>query len=421
MWARISLILKGFVMGIADVIPGVSGGTMALVLGIYERLIDAIRSLDLRFARALFTGAFWRRLFSLIFTTREELRGSEDGPSGSAAFIGVLFIGIVAAALTGVRIIPGLLAEHRAPTLGFFFGLVVASVIIPYRMMGRRRWQELVAFLLVTVGTFFLVGLKVDDSANAGGYVMVSVAEPTTEDVRIPAADVRFSTFEHEGNAKREILFAPRGGELVVPKNGTPVKVPIVALMAGSEGNLASSAVSHLLAPTTATDKLRVAQPQALTGGSNPALWYVFLCGAIAISAMILPGISGSFILLLLGQYFYILFTVHEIVYGGELSRLPVLVLFLAGILVGILAFARLLSWLLHHYHSTIMAILVGLMLGSLRKIWPFQTLTVDGTTNRLPSGADDVAIVAGMFLAGLAVVLVLDLVGRKKLTEERG
>ncbi len=322
MAARFILFLKGFCMGVADVIPGVSGGTMALILGIYKRLIDAISGVGLRLVREVVTGSFWRRFFRLLVRPEEEDLGSpQQRPAADAAFLAVLMLGIVAAVLTGVRIIPGLLEDHPEPTMGFFFGLVLASVLLPYRLMARRGWRELLVFMMALGASFVIVGL------------------------------------------------------------GTGI---------------------------TAGDP---SQPVA-----EPALAYIFLCGAVAISAMILPGISGAFILLLMGQYFYIVTTARAIIYDRDLSQLPVLLVLLAGIAVGILLFSRVLSWLLRHFHSPVMAVLMGLMLGSLRRIWPFKDEAADVGVNRLPAVMDSSVIATlSTFLVGLGVVLLLDYLGRRK------
>lgn len=418
MRARFVLFLKGFCMGIADVIPGVSGGTMALILGIYERVVGSIKDVSLGMIKALFSGAFWKRAVRLLLHPEEEQAGATDRYAGSATFLAVLLTGILAAALTGVRIIPPLMTEYRAPTLGFFFGLVLASVIVPYRMMDRRGWREGLAFVLTAVGTFFLVGLPIDQSSNARGTVTLRAAAAAEAPIRLDAADTKFSTVRFGGDPKREIIYVPHVEEptIVVPADGTPVTVPIVAQMAGADGNVGEGEVRHLLEPQRAQDAVVVSQQGPVGGGSNPALWYIFLCGAIAICAMILPGISGSFILLLLGQYFYVVYTVHEIVYGRDMSRVPVLAVFLAGLVIGILAFSRVLTWLFQHFRSVVMAVLVGLMLGSLRKIWPFQELTVEGTRNHLPDVFDTtVALTAGMFVVGIAIVVTLEWFGARK------
>jgi uncharacterized membrane protein len=418
MRARFVLFLKGFCMGIADVIPGVSGGTMALILGIYERVVGSIRNVSLGMIRALFTGAFWKRGVRLLLHPAEERADTTDRYAGSAAFLAVLVAGILVAALTGVRIIPRLMTEYRAPTLGFFMGLVMASVIVPYRMMDRRGWRELVAFGVAAVGTFFLVGLPIDQSANARGAVTIRATAPTAEPVRLAAADTKLSTARFGGDPKREIIFLPHVEEpvIVVPADGTPVTVPVVAQMGGVDGNVGDGEVRYLLEPKAAQAALTVEQQGPVTGGANPALWYIFLCGAVAICAMILPGISGSFILLLLGQYFYVVHTVHEIVYGRDLSRLPVLAVFLVGLVVGILSFSRVLHWLFSHFRAIVMAVLIGLMVGSLRVIWPFQELTVEGTRNQLPPAFDGtVAATLGTALLGITIVVTLEWLGARR------
>ena len=117
-----------------------------------------------------------------------------------------------------------------------------------------------------------------------------------------------------------------------------------------------------------------VAIQTPLEGGGVPPLWWIFVAGAIAICAMILPGVSGAFLLLLLGQYHYVLFHLRGAL-GGSGDSAVILVVFLSGIAVGILAFSRLLTRLLDRAHDETMASLVGLMLGSLSMLWPYQSL----------------------------------------------
>jgi putative membrane protein len=423
MTARIRLFLKGFCMGVADVIPGVSGGTMALVLGIYTRLIDAISGVGLSLLRSLFRGSFWRQFFAVLVNPAKEDRSLPEARSASdMAFLAVLLLGIVAAALTGVRFIPGLLTEHPQPTLGFFMGLVLASVVIPYRLMGRRSLKEGLAFVVSLVATTLVLGLGVDSSGNARGQVELSLAPAAvagaTAPVVLPAAEVRLSTARYPDKPRREVVFEAVAAEsaIVLPLDGSAVVVPIRAQMSSAAANVGPGEVQRIMVQRQGRDDIRVAQPAPVTGGTDPSLLYIFLCGAIAISAMILPGISGSFILLLLGQYFYVIFTVSAIIYDRDLSRLPVLLALLGGIVVGILAFSRLLSWLLARFHSIIMAVLVGLMLGSLRNLWPFQTQTASGAENHWPRALDGTVWVTLLaFAVGMAAVLTLDFFGRRQ------
>lgn len=248
-WWAISL--RGVAMGAADVVPGVSGGTMALVLGIYPRFIAALSSLNLGLLRRLFaalragTSALW-----------SEIR------SADLHFLAFLGAGIVSAVVTLAKIIPSLIETYPATMNGLFFGMIVASTAVPYRMLDRRGPVEAVTFVAAALFSFWVVGLG---------------------------------------------LF------------------PIDA-----------------------------------------GLPFLFLSGAVAICAMMLPGISGSFLLLILGQYTRVLEAIHS-------RDLAVIAVFGAGCAVGLLSFSRVLQWLLTHYRNATLAALCGLMVGSLRKIWPFE------------------------------------------------
>jgi putative membrane protein len=239
--------LKGFCMGSADIIPGVSGGTMALILGIYERLLNAIRSFD---------RAWLNDLLSLRI--RQALAKND------LAFLFPLLLGIVGAILFFTRVIPlpTLILTHPELIYGLFFGLIVASIVI---LMGE---------------------------VNRYG-----------------------------------------AGEIFTTIAGVAVGLAIVTLV-------------PVETPT--------------------ALWFIFLCGFVAISAMLLPGISGSFILLILGKYAYIIDALGTF-------NLPVIFTFGAGVLVGLVVFSRSIGWLLAHYHQTTLLLIKGILIGSLWIIWPFQ------------------------------------------------
>ncbi len=238
------LVFTGITMGAADVVPGVSGGTMAFIMGVYQELIDAIKSFDLGVIKLLL---------------RLRLRAAAERVSWR--FLTALLAGIGTAIISLAGVLTWLL-EHQAVYLyAFFFGLVLASIVA---IGVHIKWSPgAVATLLAgTVAAYLIVGL-------------------------------------------------------------VPVQMPHDALT-------------------------------------------LFLSAMVAITAMILPGISGSFLLLILGQYAYVL---------GAVKALDIVTLlpFGAGIVVGITGFARVLSWLLHHYHQMTITLLVGFMIGSLRKIWPFK------------------------------------------------
>ena len=294
----IVLSVKGFCMGASDVVPGVSGGTMAFILGIYEELIDAIKSFDLKGLQFLVTLKF-RPLLDRI----------------SWQFLLAVGIGILAAIFSLSKLLSWLLQNRPIFIWSFFLGLILASV----GGVSRRgeAWRILKWRCLVggTQGSYFLVGL-------------VPVATPND-------------------------------------------------------------------------------------------YWFLFLCGAVAICAMILPGISGSYILVLLGKYQYVLDAVN---YRDFL----VLGLVAAGACVGIIAFSRILGWLLKNYHDLMVATLTGLMIGSLRKVWPWkETLesVVDSHGQMVPlvqsnilPGQWNVEVLAAtsLMVAGLLAVLFLDRLGNR-------
>lgn len=246
------LIIKGVYIGIANMIPGVSGGTIALILGIYEDLIAALKSVNLRF------------LFPLA-------------------------IGIAGALLAGAKVIPTVIENYPLATQAFFCGLILASVREPFRRLEKRGRIE------------FLIGLV----GFCLAFIIVGLTQP----------------FLH-----------------------------------------------------------------------TSSLVFIFICGFIAISAMILPGISGALILVLLGQYKTILEALRDL-------EIPIIVSFTLGCLAGILIFARFLSFLLHRCHSQTMAFLIGLMLGSLRAVWPEKVNP----------------LIITAFLVGLGLVFLLELSGRRK------
>jgi len=237
---------SGFAMGSADVVPGVSGGTMAFILGIYEELIDSIRMIG--------QPEFWRALLHFRIGEALELLNWK--------FLAALFIGIFAAILTLAPAIEWLLLNQPVLIWSFFFGLVVASVFV---VIGRvKKWTAAVfgALAAGAVVSFWIVGL-------------------------------------------------------------VPAQTP-------------------------------------------ETWWFLLLSGALASSAMILPGISGSFILVLLGKYEYVISAVNnrDIVTVGLIG---------IGAAVGLVTLAQILGWLFRYHHDLTVAVLIGFMVGSLRKIWPWK------------------------------------------------
>jgi putative membrane protein len=248
------LWIKGFLMGSADIVPGVSGGTMALILGIYARLLNAIKSVNGPFLKALFTFK--------IKAAFQELH---------LKFLVFLFLGIFTALGFFTKVVPlqVYMFTHPEIVFGLFFGLIVGSIYILYKALEQKRWKEW--------GMLFL-GIFV-------GLWIVSLVPADTPD--------------------------------------------------------------------------------------HPA--FVFLSGAIAICAMILPGISGSYLLLIMRKYDYLLSHIGMIGGVETMDGIVGLLPFFAGAIIGLAAFSRFLSWLLNRYHSQTLSLLIGFLIGSLFVIWPYQ------------------------------------------------
>lgn len=286
----IGVYLKGLAMGSADVIPGVSGGTIAFITGIYQELLDSIKSIDLKALQTLFKQgpkAAWQQI--------------------NGTFLMTLLAGILTAILSLAKVIHYLLDHHTILLWAFFFGLILASSIHIGKQIGRWSFNNITALILGCV--------------CAG---VISLASPT------------------------------------------------------------SIEASYL---------------------------NIFLAGSIAICAMILPGISGSFILLLMGLYAPVLAAIKAF-------QLDIMVLFALGAGLGLLLFSRLLSWLLAHYKDAMFSLLTGFMLGALLKVWPWkETLSFRENSqgvlvpfeqlNRLPQWAADDQIVLALILSIIGFVCV--------------
>lgn len=239
------LALKGMSMGAADVVPGVSGGTIAFIVGIYDELIDSIKSINAQSLKMFFTGR-WRAFWKMI----------------NGNFLFFLLAGIGISVFSLAKVITWLLTDHPILVWSFFFGLVLASTWFVGKDIKEWNWKTILGFIVGGVVAFY-----------------ITVA--------------------------------------------TPAETP-----------------SNLL--------------------------FIFLCGAIAICAMILPGISGSFILVLLGKYFFIMEAVKTL-------DIKIIVVFGAGACIGITTFSRVLSYALKHFRNITLAVLTGFMLGSLNKVWPWK------------------------------------------------
>jgi putative membrane protein len=232
-------------MGMADVIPGVSGGTVAFITGIYEELINSIKSIDAEAFKLLFKfqiSDFWKKI--------------------NGNFLISVLLGIVTSLLSLSKLMTYLLDVYPIQVWSFFFGLILISS--PLIMRDIRKWT-------ISTVVSFLFGIAI-------AYA-ITVLSPTE----------------------------------------------------------------------TPTD-----------------LWFIFFCGALAICAMILPGISGAFILLLIGKYEYMITALIQF-------NIPVIIVFVIGCFLGLLGFSRFLSWILTHYRFPTLALLAGFMIGSLNKVWPWK------------------------------------------------
>ena len=295
---KLILAGKGFCMGAADVVPGVSGGTMAFILGIYEKLIAAISSFDL----------IW-----LQHVLKLEIKPALQRPH--FGFLIPLIIGIICALLFFTRIIPlpTLLHTHPEPIYGLFFGLIVGSIIV--LLPETERFDSPTLFFL-SIGTL-------------AGWFIVNL----------------------------------------VPTN----------------------------TPDTA--------------------WFLFLSGMLAISAMLLPGISGSFILLILRKY-------ETILNGIGHFNFMVLIPFGLGALTGLVVFSRFLNWLLVHFYRATLAVIIGILIGSLWEIWPFQIRKYIEVHNKerlisaTPYWPDNltqpVILALLMMLFGLTLVFIISDLGKR-------
>lgn len=290
------LMLKGMGMGAADVVPGVSGGTIAFIVGIYDELINSIKSINLESLKLFFSGkwaTFWTKI--------------------NGNFLFFLLAGIGISVFSLAKLITWLLVNQPILVWSFFFGLVLASTwFVSKDIKEWKSWKTWVAFVIGAVVAFY-----------------ITVA--------------------------------------------TPAETP-----------------SNLL--------------------------FIFLCGVIAICAMILPGISGSFILVLLGKYFFIMDAVKTL-------DVVVIAVFGAGACIGITFFSRILSYALAHFRNITLAVLTGFMLGSLNKVWPWKEVVetfVDShgevkpliETNILPNAHVPEAVV--LMVVGFFLVYFLEKLSAK-------
>ena len=300
--SRLKLIAKGFCVGSADVVPGVSGGTMAFILGIYSQLINAIKSFDTEWLRMIFS-----------FNVKGIINRPHFG------FLIPLGIGAVTALLFFTRVVPLPILIRTQPEIiyGLFFGLVLGSIVLLFRHLGIN--------LLIKRTIFLLSGIIF------GSFIVTMVPASTPDDS-----------------------------------------------------------------------------------------WFIFVCGVIGISAMILPGISGSFILLMMKKYAYIFNAIGHFDFS-------IIIPFALGIITGVVLFSRFLSYLLKSFYQQTILFISGVLIASLYVIWPFQHRVYETVRDKerlmssvpfFPETFDTQLLYAVlMMLIGFAFVIILDRFSEKEST----
>jgi putative membrane protein len=381
-------------MGAADVVPGVSGGTIALITGVYERFIDALGSISPRFLGQLAKGRLRASATDVLAMHWEVLIP--------------IALGIVLAVATMSGVITGLMESQPGPTYAFFFGLIAASAWVPFARMKQRDGRHAVALLLAALGAFLFVG-----------------ARPLSPDLVVVRGDPASGAALYAGKARStEVLAGVR--DAAQQAGATPSVIAILDPHHMLDGLPADERAGVTIVETE--DELLAwadSHPDALVlSEAHAPLWWLFICGGIAICAMILPGVSGSFLLLMLGQYHAVLSAISrtadraKAVLGGEADQLAalsgatltsdvlVLIIFNMGVLLGIVTFSRVVSMLLHRAHDVTMAALTGLMLGALRQ--PAEVMLGAGR-----QGGGWGAMI-GALLAGAALVTTLNYLDRR-------
>ena len=403
--------LRGICMGLADVVPGVSGGTVALILGIYPRLVNAVGSVGAGMIARIRTPAF-RTLLKQGLRDPARLTDDRNGrDAGHVLLLVSVVAGIVPAIAAGAHTIPPLLDSHPAQLRGLFLGLVAASVFIPLSEIGRRtpsRWFLALGAALVAA---WVAGLPEPTTRHARGVVSLELAAPPAAEVSLTPANL---TLVAPGSDDRPEISYGLATSVTVPAGAASTEIEVVARMAGDAANVPPGSIREVEGGPLAISA--VSQPAALAGGRDPGLGYVFLGGVLAISAMTLPGLSGAFVLLLLGLYHFVLHSLALAVSHGDPGAAAVVATMMAAMGTGLLTFARVLKYLFSRWRDGTLAVLVGLMAGSLRKLWPFVDHPGSGReVLTLPSGGDpDTVGVALMFAAGVGLVVLLHTAGRR-------
>jgi putative membrane protein len=298
----ISLIIKGIAMGTANVIPGVSGGTIALITGVFERLINAIKSFNITALKLLFSG----KIKDFIKYT-------------DLLFLIYLFSGVGIAIISIAHLFKYLFINYPVYLWSFFFGLVLSSVYFVGRTIKRWNLSVIITFVI-----------------------------------------------------------------------GTVIAITISTLTPASE---------------------------------NSSFLYLLLCGVVAVCSMILPGLSGSFVLILLGNYQLVMID------AVNNMRIDILIPIVIGAGVGLIAFSHILSWLLKTYHNHTISMLTGFILGSLGILWPWKTDIIQTFGEKtktigydwfLPKINSELFIAIIIMILGIIVIGITEYLGNKNTTQDK-
>jgi len=301
-------VLKGIGMGIANVIPGVSGGTIALIVGIFERLINSLKSFNFTAMKLLFTGKF-----------------KEFAKYTDFVFLFEVLLGVAVAMISVAKLFKYLFENYPVYIWSFFLGLLLASIFYVGKTVNKWDWKVIVAFI---------VGIGVS--------LLISFGKPAQE---------------------------------------------------------------------------------------NDNFFYIMLCGAIGASGMILPGISGSYILVLMGDYQLVVIEgIDKLASSSPMDAMPVILPVMIGVVIGIIAFAHVLAWIFKNYHDITISLLTGFIVGSLPIIYPWK----DGIVETLQNGKEIVTgydynlpqmdnsetwIAIGIIIIGAVLIIVTETIAMRKKT----
>ncbi len=323
--------IKGMIIGVANIIPGVSGGTLALILNIYEPLIEGIHNISWNTVKKFFK----------IFTFQKDAF-TEFSDEMKNIKMGLLLL-VLAGAGVSIALFSSLMTyliqNFQAPTFGFFFGLIIISIIIPLKMIKKMNFKVVLALIIATA-------------------LIIAISMLDTDEKKIAKEEQKILIEENEG-------------------------------IADADNN------------------------SILDYG------YLILCGGVAMSTMIIPGVSGSFVLLMMGKYFDVLEAINSM-------NIAVLGSFALGAILGLLLFSRFLNLLLKNHHDITMGFLTGLVIGSLWAIWPFKELhslssgEVIMLSNIIPKsfGSNEIITVCTA-VAGMLIVAGMIIIERRNKKEE--